>query len=95
MREASVLARQIKKALRDTSSIAPLEEYEEEFLNEWQQLLEVTSQVEPADESSAPSVRNRRDLVACLPASGADLDSMLNALGLRIKAFCAPTAQRR
>jgi 2-polyprenyl-6-methoxyphenol hydroxylase-like FAD-dependent oxidoreductase len=94
LREAAVLARQMKKAIRDGSTAA-LEEYEDEFLCEWQKLMEVTAQLERKDESRSPAVRNTRDLVACLPSSGVDLDSMLDELGLHIKAFCAPTAQRR
>ena len=95
MREAEMLARQIKKALREAGSAAPLEEYQEQFRAEWQHLLGACSQLVPAEPPKSQGLSNTGSLLSCLPASGEELDAMLDQLGCRLQCFEPPTAQRR
>jgi 2-polyprenyl-6-methoxyphenol hydroxylase-like FAD-dependent oxidoreductase len=92
IREADVLARQLKKVLRGSGSMEALQKYEQQFISEWQRLLGVTTELAATGKSP---LRYRSALLSCLPGSGPELDAMLQMLGLELKNFCAPTGQRK
>jgi hypothetical protein len=85
MREAEMLARQLKKVLREGGSSDALHEYGNVFREEWEHLLGIDSTIEARKSAARPLVRNSKALLSCLPGSADDLQPMLNQLGFDLR----------
>jgi 2-polyprenyl-6-methoxyphenol hydroxylase-like FAD-dependent oxidoreductase len=83
LREASELAAHLKGILRDGASPDRLESWGKERMAEWRFLLGLAGGLQPGPSASPFVAKNAARLLACLPASGAGLDALAAAIGLR------------
>jgi 2-polyprenyl-6-methoxyphenol hydroxylase-like FAD-dependent oxidoreductase len=81
LREGEMLARLLKKVLRDGASLNAMAEYERTFRREWEHLLGVDATIQPRGFGISPLVRDAKVLLSCLPGSTQDLQPMLDQLG--------------
>jgi 2-polyprenyl-6-methoxyphenol hydroxylase-like FAD-dependent oxidoreductase len=80
LREASLLTQQLGGVLRGSGPISSLSTYESKSVAEWQRLLAGVTAEETA-ENWVQSYSAR--IPSCVPASGDNLEVLLNGLGLR------------
>lgn len=81
--EADELARGIAEALRDPRVNGFGREYEAKRRQQWRELLGLEERAAPSARSPDWARRHVSRLVACLPASEADLDDLMDQLRLR------------
>jgi 2-polyprenyl-6-methoxyphenol hydroxylase-like FAD-dependent oxidoreductase len=81
-REASRLSRKLGKVLRGSDPISSLRTYEDETLLEWRQLLGITDPVEAAEDAADWVKTYAERIPSCIPASGEDLKTLLQGIGL-------------
>jgi 2-polyprenyl-6-methoxyphenol hydroxylase-like FAD-dependent oxidoreductase len=80
--EASELALHIADDLRRPSSVGFGSDYNARRTLQWQELLGVSERASPSARSPAWAWRNLSRILSCLPASGRDLDDLLDQLRL-------------
>jgi 2-polyprenyl-6-methoxyphenol hydroxylase-like FAD-dependent oxidoreductase len=94
-REGEALATALTTILRRRGSFDLLDAYEQRFRSEWLDLLGKGRQVRPIAGETQPLRRTDAALLSCLPASDAELETMLHRLGLELgPAREAETIQR-
>jgi 2-polyprenyl-6-methoxyphenol hydroxylase-like FAD-dependent oxidoreductase len=82
--EAARLSQNLCKVLRDSQPITVLRNYEEESLAEWKQLLGLTGPVKVSSDSEDWVKTYAKRIPSCVPASGQDLVTLLQGLGLAL-----------
>ena len=82
LREAVDLAGRLRRILREGAAQGLLGDYETERRNEWQALLGGNRSVKAGNGASAWVKAQRGRLLPCVPASGAELKTLLGQLGL-------------
>jgi 2-polyprenyl-6-methoxyphenol hydroxylase-like FAD-dependent oxidoreductase len=82
MDEANELALRIRDVLRHPSRGGFGEDYNARRIRQWQELLGVTERASLGARSPAWAWRNLGRILSCLPASGRDLDDLLDQLRL-------------
>src|SRR6266568_780948 len=80
--EAEALAGTLQKILREKAPLALLDTYNQQQQHQWRRLLGLTGGLKPRTETSRWVRERCARILPCLPASGADLDSLANQLGL-------------
>jgi 2-polyprenyl-6-methoxyphenol hydroxylase-like FAD-dependent oxidoreductase len=80
LREGWDLARRMSAILRDGRSPALLERYDRERLREWRILLGLEGRGRPASPAAVRAGATEARLVSCLPATGRDLELLLQQL---------------
>ncbi len=82
--EAYDLARRMTDILRKGASLELLRYYNEERSREWKMLLGITNRLRTRPDTPAWAHRLALRLVPSLPASGRDLNALLEQVGLRL-----------
>jgi 2-polyprenyl-6-methoxyphenol hydroxylase-like FAD-dependent oxidoreductase len=80
--EAAELATIIRRILRESGSVDLLQDYNDKRLGEWRRLLGISGAPKVLDKASPWVKAHSNGIPACLPASGADLTTLLYRLGL-------------
>lgn len=84
LREAAELAEIIAGVLRDGQPLDRLQTYDQQRLAEWKQLLGVDGGLKPTDRTDPWIRQGAARLLPCLPATGSELASLVQPLGLRL-----------
>ena len=82
--EAYDLARRMTDILRKSASLELLRYYNEERSREWKMLLGISNRLQTRPDTPAWAHRLAPRLVPSLPASGRDLNALLEQVGLRL-----------
>jgi 2-polyprenyl-6-methoxyphenol hydroxylase-like FAD-dependent oxidoreductase len=80
LREAADLAGKLKSILRDHAGLELLQDYDRRHRAEWQRLLGLEAPAQPPDSLSPWVRRHFSTLLGNLPASGDDLNHLLEKL---------------
>ena len=83
MCEAADLAETMTKILRRNAPLERLERYNEQWREEWQRLLGIKGTLRPLESSRQWTKERCGQLLPCLPASGDNMGSLLNSIGLQ------------
>jgi NADPH-dependent dioxygenase len=84
MRESYDLARRMTDILRKSASLELLRYYNEERRREWRMLLGIADRIRTRPDTPAWARRLAPRLVSSLPASGRDINALLEQVGLRL-----------
>lgn len=84
LKEAARLSEGLEAVLRGVKPLSSLRDYEEEALMEWRQLLGLEGQLEVSDNAADWVKKYARRIPSCVPASGRDLEILLNRIGITI-----------
>jgi len=71
------------KILRRNAPLERLERYNEQWREEWQRLLGIKGTLRPLESSRQWTKERCGQLLPCLPASGDNMGSLLNSIGLQ------------
>lgn len=83
--EAEELAVSFSKIIREKASIDLLETYNRKRRQEWQRLLGIKGGLRPGEKVDAWTKARCAKILPCIPASGDDLDCLLNQLNLALE----------
>jgi len=83
LREAHDLAERLSAILEKGGSPGALEEFEKERQSEWRKLLGVSPGVQPSTDAPAWARDHAAKILPCVPASGGDMDRLLEQIGLK------------
>jgi 2-polyprenyl-6-methoxyphenol hydroxylase-like FAD-dependent oxidoreductase len=89
--EAATLAECLHQILREEAPNNLLESYNQHRKQEWQRLLGVSPTLRPAAQADKWIRERSRRILPCLPASGDDLISVTNQLGLEFTPASVPS----
>lgn len=85
LREAAELSRRMAGILEKKTSLDLLEDYNCERRAEWETLLGLRVSLRARDEAASWVKERHTRILPCIPASGEDLASLVNQLGLQIQ----------
>ena len=85
LREADDLIRKLTSILRENAPLELLSAYGGIHHQEWSQLLGIVGEVKANNTCNAWVKEHRDQIVPCLPASGKDLDDLLDQIGLELQ----------
>ena len=80
--EADALGSRLHKVLREAAPLQVLKEYYQSMKKEWHYLLRLSVPVKTSSAASAWTAQRSARMIACLPATGSDLNSLAAELGL-------------
>jgi len=83
LQEGAHLAALLAGCLREGQPLSTFQAYEQRWLPEWRFLLGLTPGLQPGPKTSPWAAQHAADLLPCLPASGADLRTLAQELGLQ------------
>ncbi len=83
--EAAELSRRMAGILQQKASLDLLEGYNRDRRTEWETLLGLRASLRARDEAASWVKERQTRILPCIPASGEDLASLLNQLGLQIQ----------
>jgi 2-polyprenyl-6-methoxyphenol hydroxylase-like FAD-dependent oxidoreductase len=82
-READDLAGKLAAVLGKGGSPKELEAYDRDWMTEWRKLLGISADVQPSAGASSWARDHASKILPCVPASGDDMASLLEQIGLR------------
>ncbi len=84
LREAQDVARRISEILRGADSQELVDSYNADRRREWGRLLGREGELMSSQSADAWLSKHRHEILSCLPASGHDLEQLLNQVGLEL-----------
>lgn len=83
LRESLDLSWKLARVLREAAPLSSLDDYNEQYLAEWRQLLGIDGGLAPTERADSWAREHCSRILPCIPATGGDLVKLVAQLGLQ------------